>query len=1008
MSRFPQSFPSCYWVSLGCPKNTVDTEKLVQMFALAGFRLTPDPGDADIAVVNTCGFIESALDESFSVVREMLAYKARTRISCVVVYGCAVSRNRGSWRRACPGIDGVFSLDERRGMLDFLRRRFSVGKQPARDPTGCGRGLSVTPAHYAYLKIAEGCGRRCAFCTIPKIRGPYRSRPRAELVREARRLAARGVRELILVAQDTTAWGKDLYGKSSIGTLVCDLEKIPDIRWIRLMYAYPEGLDRPLLDFWLDSSKLLPYLDLPIQHAHPEILKKMGRAGTFAAFDRVFRYLKERRPDFCLRTTLITGFPGEKADHFRFLKDYARRTGFDRLGVFPYSPERGTAAVRLPGRVRPDTARKRAAELMLEQQERHFNANRRLRGKKETVLVEGRLESGEYAARTYRDAPDIDALVLIRSRETLRAGSFVEVRFSGARGYDLEARPEKPPRQGAPCPVKKSFPKPVKISNVNFMTDPGEQLTPDEANRLAPYVSSTERSVFVVCNLPEVVKGALFSRYSRSELGLRRLLLKEFIESGESALEAMTGSEGTERREIALQKAEKFYDRVLDGYGDDSIGELGGAHLALENVSIVASKVIEDARIGGSPLEKSTRYVYFDRKADGDYRFYREPALMASPHREMYLETCRELFRTYSSLIDPMTAHVRAVVPRGEGVSENAFRASVRARVCDALRGILPASTLTNIGVFGNGRFFENLIQKMRTGECAELRDLAGAMFEELKKEIPSFVRRGCAGHRHFEARAEFERAQRGHLAEKARKWLGDPPPSPAPDTMLVEYDPEAEIKVASALLFPHADQPLGIVRERVRSLTPRDRAELFAGCAAPRTNRRHKPPRALEHAVYTFDLAGDFGIYRDLQRHRMLTQERQLLSTRHGYVIPEDIRDAGLEGPFEEAMCRARDAYRVLAADFPVEAQYVVPMAYRIRWYFRVNLRSLLWLCELRSAPQGHAHYRKIARDMASAVTEVHPAFACFFKFVSDDASGLGRLGQEIRGERKKREAGA
>ena len=308
------------------------------------------------------------------------------------------------------------------------------------------------------------------------------------------------------------------------------------------------------------------------------------------------------------------------------------------------------------------------------------------------------------------------------------------------------------------------------------------RFTPEERALLARYVTDTDGPVFALTHLPEVIKGALFSRYSRSALGLRELLLKEFIANPAAEFAAIGGAQGTpgdvqaaaREAHLAVERAQDFYSRILDSYGDDSIGELGGAHLALENVSMIATKVLEDARIGGSPLEKSTRYVYFGDKHDGDYLFYKEPTLLASRHAERYLATCRRLFETYRDAIAPLTAHVERAWPRPARTSEAAWKRSVRARVYDDLRGLLPAAALTNMGIFGNGRFFEALLMRLQTEPLAELQALGRAAYGELAKLIPSFVRRADPAHPHF---ADY-RAYRATLADWLARSAG---PGPAP-----------------------------------------------------------------------------------------------------------------------------------------------------------------------------------------------------------------------------------
>jgi thymidylate synthase ThyX len=547
------------------------------------------------------------------------------------------------------------------------------------------------------------------------------------------------------------------------------------------------------------------------------------------------------------------------------------------------------------------------------------------------------------------------------------------------------------------------------------------RFTPQERALLARYVTNTDGSVFALTNLPEVIKGALFSRYSRSALGLRELLLKEFISDPAAEFAAIGGAApgadpeaAAHQAHLAVARAQDFYSRILDGYGDDSIGELGGAHLAIENVSMIATKALEDARIGGSPLEKSTRYVYFGEKQGGDFLFYKEPTLLASRHGERYLATCRLLFGTYRDLVEPLTAHVERAWPRPPEASAGAWRRSVRARVYDGLRGLLPAATLTNMGIFGNGRFFESLLMRLQVAPLEELRGLGRAMYAELAQLIPSFVRRANPEHPHFAQFHAYDAALSEWLARSGLAAMPDAGSAPVAAAArgevaeLLDWDPDAPAKVLAALAYPRAAADLRALRAAAARLPAGEQAARLAALAALRGNRRHKPPRALELASYTFDLLGDFGMYRDLHRHRMLTQQRQPLSTRHGYDVPEDVAAAGLQAPFAAAMERAAEAYQAIAADLPAEAQYVVPMAYRIRWHLHVNLRALIWLVELRSTPQGHPAYRRMAQALYRRVAEVHPAFAPLFKFVDLADYPLGRIEAEQRQEQRREEGGS
>ncbi len=537
------------------------------------------------------------------------------------------------------------------------------------------------------------------------------------------------------------------------------------------------------------------------------------------------------------------------------------------------------------------------------------------------------------------------------------------------------------------------------------MSETAPDFTENQLKLIKRYVTSTSSNIFALRNLPEVIKGALFSKYSRSSLGLRALLLKDFILNEETAFGSIAGNttqetdeEKQKQQSVAIKKAQNFYDRILDGYGDDSIGELGGAHLAIENISMIAAKVIEDARLGGSPLEKSTRYIYFDQKYSGEYLFFREPILMTSAYRDIYLNTCNYLFETYSKLIPPLTDLMEKKFPKEHEVSKVAYTVALRAKVLDCLRGLLPSSALTNMGLYGNGRFFESLIQKLNCHNLNELQDIAKSGHEELNKVIPSFIRRSDVGHKHQKSFAEFKEKTDEELRIMGRQYAGDLKVDDQPGVRLINYDLESPIKVAAALLFDQTEAGLLDLQDEMRTLPKDDLSRIFEAASTFRQNRRHKSPRALEHAEFTFEIVADFGIYRDLQRHRTLTQGRQLLTCNLNYFIPEEILETEMEKEYREAMERAKEAYREIVTELPEEAQYVVPMAYNIHWYFHVNLRSLQWLCELRSSPAGHPSYRFIAQEMAKQVTNIFPEFERFFKFVDYEGYELGRMGQETR----------
>ncbi len=357
-----------------------------------------------------------------------------------------------------------------------------------------------------------------------------------------------------------------------------------------------------------------------------------------------------------------------------------------------------------------------------------------------------------------------------------------------------------------------------------------ESFSDKQTDVLAKYVTNTDGNIFVLRNLPEVIKGALFSKYSRSSLGLRELLLKEFIQNEDTAFSkiAKTDTSAAEEQLVAIKRAQNFYDRILDGFGDDSIGELGGAHLATENVSILAAKAIEDLRIGGSPLEKSTRYIYFDQKIDGDYLYYKEPILMTSAYRELFLNTCKMLFDTYSQLIPKVTEMVQKDFPKEDNLSTIAYKAALRAKVLDLLRGLLPASSLTNLGVFGNGRFFENLIKKLSTHNLAEMQNIAKQSYTELSKVIPSFVKRADPNSKYQISYAKFVEKIKDKLKVLSSKVSSE---EKSKDKInLINFDPDSVSKVVAALLFENSKVSLKNLQEHAKNLSSEEVLRIFEG----------------------------------------------------------------------------------------------------------------------------------------------------------------------------------
>jgi len=544
------------------------------------------------------------------------------------------------------------------------------------------------------------------------------------------------------------------------------------------------------------------------------------------------------------------------------------------------------------------------------------------------------------------------------------------------------------------------------------------EFSAEEQKRLAPFFTNLERPIFGL-KLPQEVAGALFSRYSRSSKSLRRTFLDEFLGDPELGLKDLLGGQPVDDDSAALKKARAFYDRVLVGYGDDSVAQLGGAHIACENISNVAAKFLEDARIGIAPLEKSTRYVRFDHKdARGNYLFYREPKIMASRHRDVYLETMNLLFDTYSRQMEPMLASIAKALPidqvevrdpsTGKALAyaaankdgrlrrwaETAYRATVRAHACDVLRSYLPAATLTNVGMFGAGQAFEYLLSKLYSNELSEAQAVAGAMHSELNQLIPSFIKR---------AQSNTYLAQTAASAKNIAANITKDSPRETESVVLLDYDADAEEKVVAAILYAHSRHPLQQLREMAGEMDQSRRRQILQEQFAKRRHRRDKLSRAFENAFYTFDILGNLGLYRDLHRHRILTQERQDFTTVHGYDTPPEIEEAGFKSEFDESMKRAADLYEQIHADLPSEAQYVVPFAYKIRWYMKMNLREALHMCELRTMPQGHPDYRFICHEMWRRIQEVHPSLAEAGRFIDWQKYRLGRLQSEIRTEFKK-----
>ena len=430
-------------ISLGCDKNLVDTEMMLGLLNRDGYSFTDDENEADIIVINTCCFIGDAKEESVNTILEMAEYRKSGSCKALIVTGCLAQRYQKEILDEIEEVDAVLGTATYDSIAEAVDKALGGQKELHFEdidrlvPEQGGRVLT-TGGHYAYLKIAEGCDKRCTYCIIPKLRGRFRSVPEERLLAEAEELARQGVKELILVAQETTVYGVDLYGEKRLPELLEKLAAIPGIRWIRVQYCYPEEITEELIQVIKKEPKICHYLDLPIQHASDRILKRMGRRTTQADLRRIIGRLRQEIPDICLRTTLITGFPGETEEDHEELMRFVDDCEFDRLGVFPYSPEEDTPAAAMPDQIPEEVKQDRRAELMELQQEIAFEKAEGMTGQELTVMIEGKVaDENAYVGRTYKDAPGVDGYLFLNTDETLMSGDFARVRVTGAAEYDL-------------------------------------------------------------------------------------------------------------------------------------------------------------------------------------------------------------------------------------------------------------------------------------------------------------------------------------------------------------------------------------------------------------------------------------------------------------------------------------------------------------------------------------------------------------------------------------------
>ena len=527
-----------------------------------------------------------------------------------------------------------------------------------------------------------------------------------------------------------------------------------------------------------------------------------------------------------------------------------------------------------------------------------------------------------------------------------------------------------------------------------------DRFSADEALALAPYFTNSDRPVFALINLPETVKGALFARYSRSAKSLRRLFLDEFLGQVHDA-----GTRGSDAGPVGLDRADKLYAKVLNEYGDDSVAQLGSAHLACEGVSNVLTKVLEWGRLMAY-LEQSTRYVPYTDKPDGRWKYTIPPEVERSPLRRRFVQTMDGAFEAYARWIPAMEAHFREKYPKSSEDSEGVYRSVIRAKALDTLRGLLPAATTSNVGLFGTGQAYEALLMRMFASPLEEVREHAGLMLGELRKVVPAFLTRVDQPNRGLrtveyltDTRLRFESASRSVLA-------GIEGSESSVELSLTDFDPDGETKVVASALYPVSDLPDAELQRAARALSPDRRASLLEAYTGTRTTRRHKPGRAFERTSYRFDVLADYGAFRDLQRHRLLTLDWQPLSSRHGYVEPAAIEEAGALEDWRRVMEQSADLYEAfVAAGLRDVAPYSVVMAYRVRFYMEMNAREAMHVIELRTAPQGHPSYRRVCQQMHRAIADVagHRAIAAAMIFADHSEVELERLQAERQMEKKK-----
>jgi len=526
------------------------------------------------------------------------------------------------------------------------------------------------------------------------------------------------------------------------------------------------------------------------------------------------------------------------------------------------------------------------------------------------------------------------------------------------------------------------------------------EFSDSEAAALEPYFTNLDRPVFALTNLPETVKGALFARYSRSAKSLRRLFLDEFLEQVAGGPGAAAG--------VGTARADQLYRRIFSEYGDDSVAQLGGMHVACEDVSNLLTKVLERGRLMAY-LEQSTRYIPYTQRKNDTWRYLVPAELDGHPLRERYVAALDLAFETYARWIDPMREWFEARYPKAPEDSDAVYKSVIRAKALDTLRGLLPAATRSNVGIYGTGQAYEALLLRMRAHSGVEIRECADLMLTELRKVAPAFLTRVDQPDRGGRWSAYLADC-RSRMLDVSARLIAGVPGDQRPEVMLSDFDPEGEIKVVAAALYESSSLPDDQLLRLARGMSAEDRAGVLAAYVGDRANRRHRPGRAFERTSYRFDVLTDYGAFRDLQRHRMCTVEWQALSVAHGYTQPEAIIEGGgaaADAQWKQVMETCADVHDALVAEsLPFVAQYVVPMAYRVRFVMDMNAREAMHVIELRTAPQGHPAYRRVCQQMHTLIGERagHQAIAAAMTYADHSVVELERLQAERRLDAKRR----